>query len=82
MAVFSGELLSGEAATAPTWVICAPDQTHHATQAMHCKRALELHVSAAELVKLTLFSKLFKAGKTSVPAEKHVSMLQLDYIKF
>ena len=50
---------------------------------MHCKRALELHVSAAELVKLTLFSKLFKAGKTSVPAEKHVfSMLQLDYIKF
>ena len=82
MAVFSGELLSGEAATAPTLVVCAPDQTHHAKQAMHCERALELHVFAAELVKLTLFSKWFKAGKTSVPAEKHVSMLQLDYMKF
>lgn len=63
----------------PPWLF---DQIHHATQALHCKRALELHVSAAELVKLTLFSKWFKAGKTSVPAEKHVSMLQLDYIKF
>ena len=53
----------------PPWSICAPDQNHHATLAMHCKRALELHVSAAELEKLTLFSKWFKAGKTSEPTK-------------